>query len=114
MSRTAKLRISSWWRTALRIVSNMSRPLSGSSGKCGGGRARGEGAPPLGWGEAGSFRTLGFHLGGLRTLGLLGEDIEHGAGRREQKIQIEHGKGNERAGDKERIQRELCHLGVPG
>src|SRR5215470_18752266 len=110
MSRTAKLRMSSWWRTALRIVSNMSRPRSGSSRKCGGGRARSEGAPPLGRSEAGSFRTLGFHLGGLRTLGLLREDVEHGGGRHEQEIQIEHGKGNECAGDKERIQRELCHL----
>src|SRR5262244_982126 len=98
MSRTAKLRISSWWRPTLRIVSNMSRPLSGSRRKCSGDRARGEGAPP-GWGETGGFRALSF----LRALRFLREHPEHGGGRYEKEIEIEHGKGNERAADKERI-----------
>jgi len=87
----------------------MSRPLSGSSRECGGGRARGERAPP-GWGERGGFRALSF----LRALRFLRQRVEHGGGRHEKEIEIEHGKGNERAADKERIQRELCHLGIPG
>src|SRR5215470_7072824 len=98
---------------ALRIVSNMPRPLSGSSRKCGRNGTRSERAPP-GWSETGGFRALGVRLGGLRALRLLGEDVEHGSRRREQEKEIKHGIWNERPGDKERIQRELCHLGVAG
>src|SRR5215510_5407679 len=111
MSRTAKLRMSSWWRTALRIVSNMSGPLSGSSRKGGRGRARGERAPP-GRSEAGGFRPLGFRLGGLRALGLLGEDVEHGPAGQEQVVEIEVREGDEGAGQHEGIEGELSHVGV--
>src|SRR5215470_3629543 len=111
MSRTAKLRMSSRWRTALRIVSNMSRPLSGSSRKRGRGRARGERAPP-GRTETGGLRTLGVRLGGLRPLGLLGEDVEHGGAGQEQVVEIEIREGNEGAGQHEGIEGELGHVGV--
>src|SRR5215470_17198006 len=100
MSRTAKLRMSSWWRTALPTVSNMSRPLSGSSRKCGRNGTRSERAPP-GWSETGGFRALGVRLGGLRALRLLGEDVEHGTARYEQVVEIEICEGDERTGQHE-------------
>src|SRR5262252_4376308 len=97
MSRTAKLRMSSRWRIALRTVSNMSRPLSGSRRKCGRGGARSERAPPPGWSETGGVRALGFRLGGLRALRLLGEDVEHGTAGQEQVVEIVICKGDEGA-----------------
>src|SRR5262245_5832808 len=112
MSRTAKLRMSSRWRIALRTVSNMSRPLSGSSRKGGRGGVRSERAPPLGWSETGGLRALGFRLGGLRALRLLGEDEEHGTARHEQVIEIEVCKGDERTGQHERIEGKLGHVRI--
>src|SRR5215472_5271828 len=112
MSRNAKLRMSSWWRTALRIVSNMSRPLSGSSGKCGGGGERGARAPP-GGSEAGGFCALGFRLGGLRALRLLGEDVEHGTASHEQVVEIEVCEGDEGTGQHERVEGKLGHVRIP-
>src|SRR5215470_4082451 len=98
---------------ALRIVSNMSRPLSGSRRKCGRDGPRSERAPP-GWSETGGFRALSFRLGGLRSLRLLGQAEEHGGGRHEHEIEIKERTRYEREANNERIQRELCHLGVAG
>src|SRR5215831_4580843 len=96
---------------ALRIVSNMSRPLSGSSRKGGRDGTRSERTPP-GWSETGSFRALGFHFGGLRAFRLLGEDVEHGTASHEQVIEIEVRKRDERAGQHEGIEGELGHVRI--